>query len=80
MVPAPVMRVSNSASYGNHQRGIRQGTGGSAYQSHCDDQNGDDSIEGHEDVIQSADGAVEVPHGVFNGELFTVTLPIGVSR
>lgn len=45
------------------------------YQSDSEDESGDNHVYGHEDVIQTADSAIQIAHGIFDGKLLTVEFP-----
>jgi hypothetical protein len=44
------------------------------FQSHGDDQDSDDSVEGHQDIVETAHCAVQILHGVLDRQLLTVEI------
>jgi hypothetical protein len=54
--------------------GNRTTTVDDTYQTHGDDEDSDYNIDRHENVVEPADGTIQVAHGIFDRKLFSMEL------
>ena len=80
-VPVVVAKVSSCASYmGIYKRKSVNAVNGDTYEGDGEEQDDDEKVYRHQDVVQAPDSTVQIAHRVLDGQLLAVALPIDVDE